>query len=55
MLGCAAAAAADDDAGCTVFSAMAAGRSRQDDVHNAMARRRRLDERTSMAAITVAS
>jgi len=31
---------------------MAAGRSRQDDVHNAMARRRRrLEERTSMAAI----
>jgi hypothetical protein len=30
---------------------MAAGRSRQDDVHNAMARRRRLEERTSLAAI----
>jgi hypothetical protein len=34
---------------------MVAGRSTEDDVHNAMTKRRRHVERTSLAAITVAS
>lgn len=45
-LGC-----ADDDASCMVWSAMAANRSTPEDVHNAMTRRRRLNKRTSLAAI----